>query len=132
MAVSAISVVTIITGFFLTNAIHNYTSDWGINFLEHFLGTFESVLWCGAVFSDNQDFVDDSGHNDGVSYAVAWCAIKDNDIEFGFKLLDKDAVFLGAEELAWVWRIGAAGNHVEISDAGALDIFGAFGNIVGK
>ena len=80
----------------------------------------------------NETIGSKGGHNDRISDAIAWCTVKDDDVVFLAERFDEVGIFLGAEELRWVWRESTTRNYAEALDATFLDVFSAVGNTVGQ
>ena len=116
------SVVAIVLSDLLVDGVHDDTGDWGINLLKHVAGGIKGGLGSIAVFGDDKNFVNEGGHDDRVGHAVTWGTIEDDDIEMILERIDKLFVFLGAEELRWVWWVSTTGDDVEVIDRSLLDV----------
>ena len=126
------TIVTVVLSDFLIDGIHNHAGDWGVNLGKHIASGIKSVSGSTAVLGDDEYFVNESGHNDRVSDAVAWSAIEDDDIEVHLEGVDELFILFGAEELGWVWWIGATSNDIEIVDRSSLDVVAEVGNFIDK
>ena len=126
------TIVTVVLSDFLIDGIHNHAGDWGVNLGKHIASGIKSVFGSIAVLGDDENFINKSRHDDRVSDAVAWSAIEDDDIEVHLEGVDELFILFGAEELGWVWWIGATSNDIEIVDRSSLDVVAEVGNFIDK
>ena len=88
------------------------TQDGGLNAIEEFAGSDEVGELCFACARDDENAVDEFGHNERVADDGDWRRIDDNEIVTGAKVFEKAWEVLALEEFCGRLRNRAAGEEV--------------------